>query len=389
MSTITTIQSTDLITNSRSTINTNFSNLNTDKIETSTLDTDTTLAANSDSKIATQKAVKAYVDAGGSPNASTIVAGRVQQATDAQVANRTTTGSTGAPLFINPSSISSIVKFGGTGADGALTSTSSPTNIDLGSAALVVKNYSSISITSTGQVTFTNPHANGTTIILKCSGSCTITTSTSPAIDASGMGASGGGGGGASTNVGSGGGGGASIITNGTTGVAGSGGSNSVAGNKGIGIYSCTGGTATSGATPGAGGTAYNVDYSLSTSRYGKFFVLVPGAGGSGGGGGQTSSTGGTGGRGGAALYLEVAGSYNVTGTISVAGKIGGTETGSFSGGGGGGGGGTLVVIYGTLTTDSGTYTVSGGAGRNATSGANGGAGGIGSSLVSLNTEFA
>lgn len=63
MSTITTIQSSDLITNSRTDINTNFSNLNTDKIETSTLDTDTALAANSDSKIATQKAVKGYIDA--------------------------------------------------------------------------------------------------------------------------------------------------------------------------------------------------------------------------------------------------------------------------------------------------------------------------------------
>jgi hypothetical protein len=63
MSSITTINSTDLITNSRTVINTNFSNLNTDKIETSTLDTDTTLATNSDSKIATQKATKAYVDA--------------------------------------------------------------------------------------------------------------------------------------------------------------------------------------------------------------------------------------------------------------------------------------------------------------------------------------
>jgi len=63
MSTITTIASSDLITNSRAVINTNFSNLNTDKIETSYLDTDTALTANSDSKIATQKAVKAYVDA--------------------------------------------------------------------------------------------------------------------------------------------------------------------------------------------------------------------------------------------------------------------------------------------------------------------------------------
>jgi microcystin-dependent protein len=65
MSTITTIQSSDLISNSRADINNNFSALNNDKIETSYLDTDTTLAANSDSKIATQKAVKLYVDAGG------------------------------------------------------------------------------------------------------------------------------------------------------------------------------------------------------------------------------------------------------------------------------------------------------------------------------------
>jgi hypothetical protein len=46
-------------------VNTNFANLNSDKIETSYLDTDTSLTANSDVKIATQKAVRAYVDAGG------------------------------------------------------------------------------------------------------------------------------------------------------------------------------------------------------------------------------------------------------------------------------------------------------------------------------------
>ena len=66
MASITTINSGDLITNSRADLNNNFANLNSDKIETSTLDTDTTLSANSDSKIATQKAVKAYVDSGGS-----------------------------------------------------------------------------------------------------------------------------------------------------------------------------------------------------------------------------------------------------------------------------------------------------------------------------------
>lgn len=71
MTTITTINSTDLITNSRADINTNFANLNSDKIETSTLDTDNTLANNSDAKIASQKAVKAYIDSQGANLAPT------------------------------------------------------------------------------------------------------------------------------------------------------------------------------------------------------------------------------------------------------------------------------------------------------------------------------
>lgn len=66
MSTITTINASDTITASRSVINTNFSNLNTDKMETSVLDTDSSLSANSDAKVPSQKAVKAYVDAAGS-----------------------------------------------------------------------------------------------------------------------------------------------------------------------------------------------------------------------------------------------------------------------------------------------------------------------------------
>ena len=62
MASITNIGGDDLITDSRANINDNFANLNADKLETSVLDTDTTLAANSDSKVPTQKAVKAYVD---------------------------------------------------------------------------------------------------------------------------------------------------------------------------------------------------------------------------------------------------------------------------------------------------------------------------------------
>jgi hypothetical protein len=100
MSSITTINAGDLITNSRADINNNFSALNTDKIETSVLDTDTTLAANSDSKVATQKAVKAYVDAGGQANASDTVKGIVELATAAEVLAGTAVGATGASLVI-------------------------------------------------------------------------------------------------------------------------------------------------------------------------------------------------------------------------------------------------------------------------------------------------
>jgi len=105
MSTITTLLGADTITSSRTVINTNFSNLNTDKIETSTLDTDTALAANSDLKIASQKAVKAYVDTGGNVNATTTTRGIVEVATQAEVDAGTATGATGASLVVTPATL--------------------------------------------------------------------------------------------------------------------------------------------------------------------------------------------------------------------------------------------------------------------------------------------
>lgn len=65
---ITTLIGSDGITsaNSMTKINANFDSLSNNKIETSVLDTDTALTANSDSKVATQKAVKTYIDTGGS-----------------------------------------------------------------------------------------------------------------------------------------------------------------------------------------------------------------------------------------------------------------------------------------------------------------------------------
>lgn len=105
MATITTINGSDQITNSRTVINTNFSNLNSDKIETSVLDTDTAMAANSDAKVATQKAVKTYIDTFGGANASETVRGIVEEATDAEVTAGTATGSTGAKLAVTPAKL--------------------------------------------------------------------------------------------------------------------------------------------------------------------------------------------------------------------------------------------------------------------------------------------
>lgn len=265
-------------------------------------------------------------------------------------------------------------EFGGTGADGALSIGSGTTTIDVGAASIFIKNYTSIAITGTGKLAFTNPHANGTIIILKSQGAVTLTSSTVPMIDASSMG-----------------------------------GNNSVQGQSNFGFASNFGlsGALSSGSPGVAGGTA-----AILRANLVKCILLACGAGGGSGGatsGGTTSSGGGgggasissagvtgtgggtgsgssntnnnfgTGGRGGGALYIECGGSYNCTGTLSVAGSVG--NSGSVGGGGGGGGGGGCIVArYNALTADSGTYTVSGGAGGSggANTGGSGGPGGVG-----------
>lgn len=165
MSTIVTINGNALPSSSRADLNTNFSNLNTDKIETSYLDTDTTLAANSDTKIATQKAVKAYVDAGGNVNASETTKGIVEEATDAEVTAGTATGGTGAKLFITPAKLTTY----------------------LGSAYPIVRTYTSTSTylgTSTSRFDITNP--SGTTFRYTWDGTGTDPgiTSSNPATNA-------------------------------------------------------------------------------------------------------------------------------------------------------------------------------------------------------------
>lgn len=258
-----------------------------------------------------------------------------------------------------------VTKFGGTGSDGALSIASGATNIDLGSALLVVKNYTSISITGTGSLTFSNPHANGTIIILKSQGNVTLTSSTAPMIDVSGMGASGGAG---STTT--------------APGSAGSIGQSSI-------DASLPGGTGGAGSgSPAAGGG--NALQTLITFFF-KFYKIACGSGG-GGGGGTGLPSGGTGGRGGGGLVIECGGAWNFTTAsgISVAGKNGTAGSGSDeSGGAGGGGGGIFLAIYNLLTANSGTITVSGGTGGLGNGGGPAGSvGQNGQSLVALNTEF-
>lgn len=278
-------------------------------------------------------------------------------------------------------------KNGGTGADGALSVNSGTTNIDLGGAAVFVKNYTSISITGSGKVTFSNHHVNGTTIILKSQGAVTLTSNQAPMIDASGMGASGGNGGQDALF-------GALRVTGGGAGAV------------------STGGTA------GALAVFYPLTpFSKTQIIYSvKYPLVCPGSGGgnahsgisgNGGGGGASVITNGTaagntnvgtasnasaGGHGGAALIIECGGALNFTTAsgISVAGKNGTNGVATSDGGGGGGGGGVCIICYNTLTANSGTITVSGGTGgTNVTNGTAGGNGGDGYSAVFANTEFA
>lgn len=255
--------------------------------------------------------------------------------------------------------------FGGSGADGALDLTSGTTTLDLGGAVVFTKNYTSISITGTGKLAFSNPHANGTIIILKSQGNVVLTSATVPCIDASGMGAAGG-----------------AFQTNGNN-------PNELLFNVSTnpkGLLSNTG-------TGGVAGAVYETTqfYTTTETRLTRrALYLVPGAGGGGGarsGGG--SGPEGSGGNGGGALYMECAGGLNFTGTVSVAGSNGGVGNngvGSEEGGGGGGGGsaGMFLLLYNSLVSNAGTITATGGTGGDSgtsagTTGAYGGGSGAGS----------
>lgn len=282
--------------------------------------------------------------------------------------------------------IANASSFGGTGADGALTITSGTTTLDFASANVLVKNYTSVSITGTAALAFSNPATDGSIFIMRANGNVTITSSATRAIDLRLMGGSGG-----------------------PAGAAAGFQAGGVNGSDGFGFpirpFHGVGGER-------AGTPITNVALGshASPSPYGNLIPVFAGAGGgSGAQDGGSTLLGGTGGRGGGGIYIECKGNLNFTGTIDVSGQNAGSSSGSGSGtsvslqggqggggaydgavpssgsgtgacGGGGGGAGSIVIIYaGTLTAGSGTMTKTGGTGSAATgsayAGTNGGDG--------------
>lgn len=228
--------------------------------------------------------------------------------------------------------------FGGNGSDGALSVTSGTTNIDASSAKVVVKNYSSISISSGATLGVTNPSSEGTILILKSQGNITI----DGTIELTSIGAA------AGTD-------GFSVLDDnihyGGAGTAGGNGSGGVGGTGGL-IYS-------------------NKKLYITADAdklYRKFIDVACGAGGGNGGAGFGGAAGGAGGRGGGSMIIECGGALNFTanGIINLNGGNGsvGTNSTGDTGAGGGGGGGTSgmgLILYNTLTANSGTINAKGG----------------------------
>lgn len=365
MSTLTTIQSTDLITNSRANLNDNFAALNADKLETSVLDSDTTLAANSDSKVATQKAVKAYIDGNGNTDI---------------VAAQQGGGAFGTPSalnkFVTEEYLSSIV-YGGDGSDGILNVASGTTTIDL--TTKEIWQYESITIASGATLTFTGGTAGDKLPVLKCKGNFT-NEGTITTVGLAGVAAVGGLKASVDTGIGTAGSGehGDEVTIRFVDGTLPGSGRLGTGASRAVALGSGTGGV---GGAAAPKNSTYFFPYSINGT-----------CGGSGGGGISgnvgTPGDGGAGGAGSLGLVLEVVGNFNNTGTINLNGQAGtagqnspGNGSNSWSSGAGGGGGGgaagSLVVKYSGSLTSLGTITTAGGAagsgGNKTNTGASGG----------------
>ncbi len=289
---------------------------------------------------------------------------------------------TGAAIF-NSATIAGYVvgskgAFGGDGSDGALSLTSGTTNFDLAGAAVYVKNYSSISVTGTAAITFTNPNSNGSIVVFKSQGNVTITSSATRAFDLRQMG------GGVTNNI--------ARTVSGGNGGTGNGGTPGTVGASLISViaavkdvFLATGGNGGSGGACQTSGNQSGGGGSGGSSLLSSGTTGIAGAG----NGDGSNTSGGVGGRGGGCLYIESRGSWNVSGTFDVSGQNGVASV-TAAGGGAGGAGGGIVSRYNSITSDTATYTVSGGTGGGAGAfGGAGGNGGAGYANIALNTEFA
>jgi hypothetical protein len=373
-------------------------------------------------------------------NASTTVAGIVEEAIQSEVDAGTTTGATGARLFVNPSTLP---YYGfGSGSDGDATIASGNTTLTTD------KFYNNLTI-QTGGVLI----PNGFRIFVRG----TLTFEGTGKIQANGgAGGTGGTGGQGNTNAS---GGTAGVVAQtagslpqplaggaggaGATGASGVAGSNGTAGTsvaKSLGAAGvaggagATGGTATSGTGPGTGGTAGSAGsktgtvFNLLNSIQSGYLLIdnqptittlggsASSGGGAGGGGGRSANSadcgagGGGGGSGAPGGFIWLAAKHIVTvngntyaealGGAGGAGGAGGNSTGTnggggSGGGGGGGGSGGIIIIYYASKSGTGTESVTGGAagtggalgtkngtGTDGTAGSNGTAGATGSTYV-------
>ena len=230
--------------------------------------------------------------------------------------------------------VSGVSKFGGDGSDGALIATT--TVLDLTSSSTKMFQFSSLDMTGTSTITFTNPHASGTVVIFKVSGNANIACTSAPCIDLQGLGAA------TSTNP------------------------NFILDSGAVAYYG----------SMSTGGGQYDADtrmiYTNADNFWRKIIAITPGAAGSDG------EDGLAGGRGGGAFYMEVGNvlTFTVANGIQTAGVKGTNGNGA----GGGGAGGACLVLYnnGSPTGTCNDAGGNGGTGSGTNKTAGGGGGSVG-----------
>ncbi len=234
----------------------------------------------------------------------------------------------------------------GDGSDGALSISSGTTTIDLQSKEYVVKKYTSISITGTGALAFSNPATRGTLIRFKVQGDVTISSNANPTIDLNSLGCS--------------------------------------SGYVPSSLFGCGFQIGISASKPNycdrQGGIIGHGMIKESFNTKDTYNLICPSSG---------NAThynwcgSGVGGRGAGYLLMEIGGNYTfgASSVIRAIGAVGGNGCTNYdTGGGGGGAGGTVIVLVRGTISDSGTYTLTGGAGGNgggvnSSAGANSGTG--------------